>query len=151
MHSGHLRMKWLDKWNLKSCPELAALPDEKQRKQVVAAAQWIPLPLFLVAFGVIHPIMIFALRGWFESLDDKYSVLPHVVYFTIFGSVVVFTFRMLYGKRMARAMRQKINELGVPVCIECGYQMQGTSEPRCPECGEPFSSVEIRGPSEPQG
>ena len=31
-------------------------------------------------------------------------------------------------------------------CEKCGYDLQGLSEPRCPECGQPFTRVEAGPP-----
>ncbi len=28
-------------------------------------------------------------------------------------------------------------------CLECGYDLRGLTEPRCPECGTPFRSSEV--------
>ena len=38
------------------------------------------------------------------------------------------------GRRLRRALRGR----GLPVCLACGYNLTAVSEPRCPECGEPF-------------
>jgi hypothetical protein len=48
-----------------------------------------------------------------------------------------------------RAARVIASELGPPNpthCEECGYNLWGLPEPRCPECGRPFTRVEAGPP-----
>ena len=40
---------------------------------------------------------------------------------------------ILYLRKMRRALREKPAE--AIACGKCGYQMDGLSMPRCPECG----------------
>jgi hypothetical protein len=37
-----------------------------------------------------------------------------------------------------RQLRERLVELGVPICIHCGYDLRGQTVPRCPECGRGF-------------
>jgi hypothetical protein len=43
---------------------------------------------------------------------------------------------VLIGGPLRRRRRR-----GTGRCIKCGYNLTGLSEPRCPECGEPFASA----------
>jgi L-asparaginase/Glu-tRNA(Gln) amidotransferase subunit D len=42
---------------------------------------------------------------------------------------------LLVRRKYQRAVRAYLNEIGVPVCNRCGYNLFGTIEPRCSECG----------------
>ena len=64
-----------------------------------------------------------------------------------FGVVVVFVtavtcgcggFVTLWRKRIRRRLRIALNQLGVRTCLQCGYDLRGLTESRCPECGTPF-------------
>jgi len=44
----------------------------------------------------------------------------------------------LARRRLRRYCRQRLVTKGVPICIECGYDLRGQVEPRCPECGKEF-------------
>ena len=37
-----------------------------------------------------------------------------------------------------RTMRTR-SRLSRGLCIDCGYNLTGVTEPRCPECGQPFN------------
>lgn len=41
-------------------------------------------------------------------------------------------------KRIRRSLREQLAELGLPVCMKCGYDLRAQEAPRCPECGTPF-------------
>ncbi len=40
-----------------------------------------------------------------------------------------------YRKWMRVFLRQYLNDLGIPICQDCGYDLRGQVNPRCPECG----------------
>jgi hypothetical protein len=45
---------------------------------------------------------------------------------------------MLWRRPALRLLRRRLNELGRPVCVQCGYDLRGQTEARCPECGASF-------------
>ncbi|NLX15275.1 MAG: hypothetical protein GXY44_16730 [Phycisphaerales bacterium] len=49
-------------------------------------------------------------------------------------------------KRRRRFLREKLVEKGVPICIECGYDLRGQIEPRCPECGTGYDPDLLKQP-----
>ena len=44
--------------------------------------------------------------------------------------------------RTRRRVREGLVALGYPVCLHCGYDLRGSPEPRCSECGTPFDPAE---------
>jgi len=34
-----------------------------------------------------------------------------------------------------RSLREQLSARGVPICVECGYDLRGSETGRCPECG----------------
>ncbi|GMU82898.1 MAG: hypothetical protein AMXMBFR47_27690 [Planctomycetota bacterium] len=42
---------------------------------------------------------------------------------------------ILGGGVFRRRLREQLVASGVPLCLECGYDLRGQLEPRCPECG----------------
>jgi hypothetical protein len=43
-----------------------------------------------------------------------------------------------FSRRMQKLLREHLIELRIPVCLHCGYDLRGQTEPRCPECGRGF-------------
>ncbi len=41
--------------------------------------------------------------------------------------------------RWAWLMLRTRSRLSNGLCIDCGYNLTGVTEPRCPECGQPFN------------
>ena len=122
-------------------PELAMFPTDKQRKVAMRNASsilgpgssrlWLWLLLFLMAVGglmavapqitSLHPI---AGRLW-PSL-----IVPLTLSWMWFCRSVV-----------RRRVREQLAAKGVPICIECGYDLRGQDVPRCPECGTLFDET----------
>ncbi len=47
-----------------------------------------------------------------------------------------------YRKWMRVFLREYLNDHGILVCRNCGYDLRGRIHPRCPECGTAFASAE---------
>ena len=60
------------------------------------------------------------------------SLLSGSVWFAVTGSAW-----WLFRSRTRRHLRERLVQLGVPICIPCGYDLRGSKE-RCPECGTAF-------------
>jgi hypothetical protein len=43
-----------------------------------------------------------------------------------------------YRRHYRRELRRHLAEDNIRLCRECGYDLRGLIEPRCPECGESF-------------
>jgi hypothetical protein len=41
------------------------------------------------------------------------------------------------------AVREQLNRNGWVVCLQCGYDLRGQTEPRCPECGTFSPALEL--------
>ena len=37
-------------------------------------------------------------------------------------------------------VRRHLQAKGILICVKCGYNLKGQTEPRCPECGVPFDA-----------
>ena len=54
------------------------------------------------------------------------------------GVVVSLAAWRLFRDRTRRHLRERLVQLGVPICIPCGYDLRGSTD-RCPECGTTFA------------
>ena len=50
------------------------------------------------------------------------------------GALFPFTRR----RSLRKFLRRRLTERGIPICLKCGYDLRGLTEPRCPECGADF-------------
>lgn len=56
------------------------------------------------------------------------------------GVVVSLAAWRLFRNRTRYHLRKKLVQLGVPICIPCGYDLRASTE-RCPECGTTFEAA----------
>jgi hypothetical protein len=62
---------------------------------------------------------------------------PSIMSFTLFVGIVT-TWLISTRRRMRLHLRKELIKRGHRICIQCGYDLRGLPEPRCPECGTPF-------------
>ncbi len=127
-------------------PETARFdnPDESHRILELSLA---PRRTFFVIGGVVTWILVvvFACR----TLAAPLGVPPWVAQVAIqpVGMLVGFYWLFNFGLRkpFQRTLREALQRKGVPICLKCGYDLRGQTEPRCPECGTPFDAELIDG------
>ncbi len=134
------KLKYYAKIAMKRFPELAALEHDWQRNKVVKAAQQPVTGKYFLGMCVIQVITMVVTRDWERRLGLQGTLWFFPVQVAFLALCFMLWQQAVYGKKAARAIRTKINEFGTPVCIECGYLLSGTAEPRCPECGEPHAA-----------
>lgn len=58
------------------------------------------------------------------------------------GGCAVLHHRLILGSELfRRRLREMIAARGVRICVNCGYDLRGQVEPRCPECGRADSGA----------
>ncbi len=62
----------------------------------------------------------------------------------ITGSFGVAAVAWFWRRRCRRFLRERLIAQGIPICLRCGYDLRGQTEPRCPECGTPFDPALIQ-------
>lgn len=72
------------------------------------------------------------------------STAGNCAWISIFNLPILFTIAGVYlclrRETFRRSIREDLRKIGVPICIQCGYDIRGQVEPRCPECGSPFDA-----------
>jgi hypothetical protein len=69
---------------------------------------------------------------------------PYIITPITFGAICLVVIAPWRRARVRRALRAYLADRGEPICVECGYDLCGQVEPRCPECGTPSESVRKR-------
>lgn len=146
-------MVWIPRWARRRFPELDSFPSEEERKRAWKRATrsimrrwqyWVALlvgtPLIVVVGVLCLPIVVPIIRAKIPGVMDFLPSIIGGVVGGFCGSGVIIFFRW----QIARSLREQLVELGVPVCIACGYDLRGQTEPRCPECGRPFDAALLK-------
>jgi len=127
----------------KRYPELQHFASTDEASQLLKAWQkqlmkmprfWVSLLVYTVVVGLITPLTLIALRGYFS--------LPSGVFGGLVGGVTggtgAIALNWLWRHRCRRFLRSELIARGVPICLPCGYDLRGQNDPRCPECGATF-------------
>lgn len=127
----------------KRYPELALFPDRASADEALKSWQirvlktpgfWVRSISYAVLIALAALSVILLLR--------RYVSLPTPMIGGLCGGIsggsAALFLGWTYRKRMRRYLRERLNEAGIPVCIPCGYDLRGQTEPRCPERGAPF-------------
>lgn len=127
-------------------PELTLFPNDEDRIQSLKECakglnwQWFRRPWFwtiMIGYGVLGAVtphlVTRALAAWGAPASFRWwtPMIPSMMLGAGFG----FAFQYLYRKPVQLALRKLLNDRGIPICMECGYDLRGLPEPRCPECG----------------
>ncbi len=143
------------------CPELALFDSEEERKAVIKQFRrrawrtrryWVQALGFVLAASVIYSLLMFS------AMSAARLVFPGVPQFVssglagvLIGGFSGFAVQFLWRRPLQRYLREQLIAKGVPICIECGYDLRGQVDPRCPECGRAFDPGLIRPRTTPAG
>ena len=84
---------------------------------------------------------LLALVRWW--IDVPPSMHPAMA-LGIVGGCFSVAVRWFWRRKSQRFLRERLIGLGMLVCLKCGYDLRGQTEPRCPECGIPFDPALIQ-------
>jgi len=113
-----------DLWAVDDSDELKKLEDAARRKDSFAIRSQ-GCAMYVLLGGAIGTVVRLTTSGWateaFVAASTGLSVF-------------------LWGRWIRKRIRVNLPEVLVENgrCCNCGYDLQGIHEPRCPECGTPF-------------
>jgi hypothetical protein len=96
-------------------------PRIQQLNRITKTANW----LIVLAVG---------LAMLYSTNDTLLTTLAAV---GVGGCLLVIENRVFFRTHLKRSIREQLADMGVPICIACGYDLRGQIEMRCPECGVP--------------
>ena len=105
-----------------------------QAAQFRAGWFWFGLLGYTLGVGFVMALSLLFVR--------RYVPLSGAVYGGVVGGITggtgVLFLQWVWRHRFRRLLRKRLIATGVPICIKCGYDLRGQTEPRCPECGTAF-------------
>ena len=116
-------------------PELRLFPERRTKKS--ATQRIVHSWQFYLLILTILPVALGLL-----PLTIRENVLPFRRSFLLatcvgachgFGGLLLIA--LLYRPIARRRLRRDLNLIGIRICVACGYDLRGSHEPRCPECG----------------
>jgi len=125
------------RWYLAKLPEAALFPSVDELGEAVLQFERNTNPLgFIILHATIAAVPITAMRLWLPPVIP----LPRFVN-SLFWSLMIALAASVYPalrlrRRAAKELRRRLLDLGVPVCIKCGYCLRSLTSDRCPECGK---------------
>ena len=126
-------------------PELRRFPSREDADQALRAwgKQLMRMPRFWLGIvgyssgvGAIIAMILISVRPWFHVPTTLYG---GVVGGVTGGSCMVMV-AWFWRHRCRRFLRQQLAAHGIAVCLKCGYDLRGQTEPRCSECGTSFDA-----------
>jgi hypothetical protein len=107
---------------------------------------WHAVSLVWLAFGaflwslMLIPIWANWVHKWLGSW------IPNVEVF-LFTTIVATVFLIFcFPGTIRRSVREQFNAHGLRTCLGCGYDLRGSDEPRCAECGQPAAGGDQQEP-----
>ena len=86
---------------------------------------------------VVFGVYVAAAMHWMTGSSGPVSSLIYA------ASCLILLVVGVHRRRQSQQLVTSLHEAGFLLCWECGYDLRGTSEPRCSECGAPFSRDEL--------
>lgn len=139
-------MNWASK---KLYPELELFAVGRERRIALrrAGASWlygsVLSVLFwftLIAFFATKRHLLPHVYGWLGGSVFVWSFATALIFGAATGIIIQFMFRNFFRRELRRQLAGK----GIPICIQCGYNLTALAQNRCPECGEEFGTAAIK-------
>ena len=124
-------------------PELDAFESKVSRKIAIRRARReVHAGAWFVAICAVGMVLVVIFKefawGWLSALSPLSDVLFAWVAFLAMCTCHLLVIR----NGVRRSLREQLNAAGRATCMQCGYDLRGEIDPRCPECGREFTLQE---------
>jgi hypothetical protein len=122
--------KWLRGWTW--YPELERFQSEREAKTAFRKcySAW--------RFGLMAGVICIPAQVVADFSEPQLGMWGRNLVFVIAYTAFMIPVISIQIRKMRIRLREELTSRGVPVCIPCGYDLRGQTEPRCPECGTSF-------------
>jgi hypothetical protein len=132
-------------------PELQLLDAKESRKKSLLQARPKSRSWLWVVFGLVFIDTLIMLTDNFRRLGvaswGARLALAALCGAPLMGAAhlleIVLEF-VFCRRRIRQRLRVVLVQEGIPICLACGYDLRGPTEPRCPECGQPFDAALLK-------
>ncbi|MHC4442141.1 MAG: hypothetical protein ACYTF1_01565 [Planctomycetota bacterium] len=130
-------------FRLSNIPELLLFDDGEERGHALNRAlcdtgfKGSFIVFVSIGIGLAIPVglILRLFRNHIDSLPLLLIPLPLlIVYLPLF----FYIFYRINKGAVIESLRRQLNEMGIPICVNCGYDLRGQKDNRCPECGTTF-------------
>ena len=110
-------------------------------------ASWRYWALCAVVIGVMLPALAAALplarlaAAAFQVQGKSFEAWFFIIYSMTLAVAFAYGGMWPLRRMVLDRLRGHLRELGIPVCVSCGYDLRGQTTSRCPECGTPFEPI----------
>ena len=129
---------------IKRFPEYSLFRNEEERSAALKLAGKCTTgtAAFIIGYCVVQFATMnatdFIIAYVWPTLPRFADFLVSVAALSLVFSAYLYSTLWVYRRRIERVLRERLLELGIPVCLHCGYDLRGQTVPRCPECGRGF-------------
>lgn len=132
-------------FTLSGIDELSMFPSPEERQKALEelgrSFRWWEIALGIVATATAAIVVNFGLKiaiKWaIPNVSRATGEALDMLRFVVMAIAVFLVLRALHRWGVRPALRQRLIQTGVPVCMGCGYLLRGLPETtaKCPECG----------------
>lgn len=123
--------------------ELDYIDDQTTRDRLYESARkrlrnctghWIPFIVITVfAIALLATGSYWSNRYW-----KDWGLVAFVSIWSFFVPPITWFTDHWHRQALRRLIRLEMLDRGYAICVDCGYDLRGQQEPRCPECGAQF-------------
>ncbi len=131
---------------MKLFPELDRIEDPRVLRAVYDAAKHRlrgrPGHMFqTIAAGILLAAVIAVSAYWTYRQFKLWGIALLLLIWNLSVGLIYWVIDFWFRRPMRKFIRLEMLDRGYAICVECGYDLRGQHEPRCPECGAHFSGT----------
>ncbi len=132
----------------------SAVPLTKVQRKIARGRTWSKwrlnrwnLAIYFATFGCLAAVLGLAILSIVQVIISVMHGLVAILFFSAGWAVASLSYRLLQHFRFAPHYRRAVRDLGIDVCVGCGYWLHELDDQikQCPECGWSRSSIAASG------